>query len=464
MPSAPEGFVSDPRYTAEFSRARQLFLGHPGRWRIIYHYDGDGIASACSAVRAMERLGYGFQATPLQGVERPTMAALLKATDGAVMVVDTGASWLDLYAAHRHPVVVLDHHKYPGSPVPPELPPHVAFVNPLNWGVDGMTELCAATLTWLFTIHLDPRNWDNAPWGISGAIADRQHQNGFHGLNGKLIEGAVERSLAQRKPRLALFGATIEEALARSVDPYVVGLSGHPDAVRSFLGGLSIGPATPPHALEPAQESRLGAALVARLTAQKVRPEFIALLSQEGYFLPTLGVDAQELSTWQNAAGRVGTPGVGVALALGDPSARERVRSAETAWRTGVLEGLQRLEEKGVNSLRSIQWFESGEPTLAGTQAGLAMNYLLDPRRPVFAFTPAGAFLKLSGRGTLWLVDHGLDLAVVCRTAAERSGGEGGGHRVAAGGTIPARERATFLAEADRLVGGQLAFPKEGAS
>jgi len=178
MPSGPDGLVSDPHYTQEFERARSLLLAHPRRWRIIYHYDGDGIASASSALRAFQRLGYPAQATALVGIERDKVVALLSATKGPVLVVDTGSSLLDVFSQHPDPVIVLDHHKYPGVPNPPALPAHVAFVNPLDWGVDGMSELCASTLTWLFTVFLDPVNWDNAPWGLSGAIADRQHVGG----------------------------------------------------------------------------------------------------------------------------------------------------------------------------------------------------------------------------------------------------------------------------------------------
>ncbi|MCI4354997.1 MAG: DHH family phosphoesterase [Thermoplasmata archaeon] len=461
MPSGPESFVADPRYSTEFTHARELLLGHPGRWRIIYHYDGDGIASASAAIRALQRLGFDYQATPLQGVERRGMQEILLGTHGPVLVVDTGATWLDLYGPHPHPVIILDHHKYPGAPVPPELPKHVAFVNPLDWGVDGMTEMCAATLTWLFTIFLDPRNWDNATWGLSGAIADRQHQNGFKGLNARLVDEAILRSLVQRRRRLALFGSSVREAIARSIDPYFVGLSGRPHEVTRLLDNLSIDPSRPLHALDTAEERRLTQALLAKLVQQKVRPEFVELLTQDGYFLPGTGVDAQELSNLQNASGRIGAPGNGIALALGDPHAMELARTSEETWRTGILEGMKRVEEKGVNSLRSIQWFESGENTLAGTQAGLSMNYLLDPRRPVFAFSASGASLKLSGRGTLWLVGQGLDLATVCRSAADHVGGEGGGHRVAAGATIPIDRRDQFLAEADRLVGAQLPIPTE---
>ncbi|HEY6238951.1 MAG TPA: DHH family phosphoesterase, partial [Thermoplasmata archaeon] len=277
MPSGPESFVTEPSYSNELNHAKELLLAHPGRWRIVYHYDGDGIASASSAVRALRRLGYPFQATPLVGVERGRMESILAATKAPVLVVDTGATWPELYSAHPHPVIVLDHHKYPSAPTPPELPRTVAWVNPLDWGVDGMSEMCAATLTWLFTIFVDPKNWDNAPWGLSGAIADRQHQNGFKGLNARLVEEAVARSLVVRHRRLALFGPSVLEAVSRSIDPFVRGLSGHPDAVRELLASLRIDPGRPPSQLDPAEERKLTSALLTRLVQQGTRPEFVEL-------------------------------------------------------------------------------------------------------------------------------------------------------------------------------------------
>jgi RecJ-like exonuclease len=42
------------------------------------------------------------------------------------------------------------------------------------------------------------------------------------------------------------------------------------------------------------------------------------------------------------------------------------------------------------------------------------------------------------------------------REASQAVGGDGGGHDVAAGATVPVGERDAFLAEADRLVGEQL--------
>ncbi len=456
MPSGPDGFVADPRYRTEFEKARGLVLAHPRRWRVIYHYDADGIASASSALRALARLGYPAQATALAGVERERMRELAKRSPGPLLVVDTGASWLDVFREHPHPVVVLDHHTYPGVPTPPALPDHVALVNPLDWGVDGMTELCAATLTWLFTVFLDPRNWDNAPWGLSGAIGDRQHVGGFHGLNATLVEEAIRRSVVVRKPGAALFGPTMGTALTDSIDPYVRGLSGRPEAVGRFLDDVGIDAARPPASLTPEEGRRLLDALRHRLADAGVAPEAAAVLDQDRWFVPSLGLDAEEVSNRQSAAGRAKMPGVGVAYALGDPTAAERVRLAEASWRGGILAGLRRLEDEGVNSMSALQWFESPDTTLAGTQAGMAILYLLDPARPVFAFSNGDGPTKVSARTTLSLVARGADLAAACRIAAEAVGGEGGGHRVASGATIPTGTRAEFLSAANRVIAEQL--------
>ena len=464
MPSGPDGFVRNPRYLEEFDRARGVLLGHPGRWRVVYHYDGDGIAGASALLRALERLGYPAQATSLVGVERERMAALVRATAGPMIVVDTGASWLDLFATSVHPVIVLDHHRYPGVPDPPKLPDHVAFVNPLDWGVDGMDEMCGATLAWLFGVFLDPANWDNAVWGLSGAIHDRQHVGGFRGLNATLVDEAVRQGLIERRRGVGLFGRTLGEAIAGSVDPYLRGISGRREAAEAFLREIALDPGRPPASLTADESARLAAALKERLARATVLPEFGAMVDAERWFVPALGLDAEEVSNLQNAAGRIGVPGVGVAFSLGDPGAVDRARRAEADWRAGLLKGLRRIEDGDIHAMGSLRWFESPEMPLAGTQAGLAMTYLLPPDVPVFVFSDLGsAPTKVSARGLTRQVERGLDLAAVCRSAAATVGGEGGGHRVASGATIPPGTRDRFLEAADREVARQLARPEAAA-
>jgi RecJ-like exonuclease len=78
-------------------------------------------------------------------------------------------------------------------------------------------------------------------------------------------------------------------------------------------------------------------------------------------------------------------------------------------------------------------------------------------RRPILAFArKSETETKVSGRGTGRLVGRGLDLSTVMTEAAAGVGGEGGGHDIAAGATIPAGREAEFVDHADRIVGDQL--------
>ncbi|MDE1820554.1 MAG: DHH family phosphoesterase [Euryarchaeota archaeon] len=449
-----EGLVADPNASRELRAAADLFASSPGRWRVLYHNDGDGIASASVAALTLSRLGRSWQLSPLLGVEQAGVDRVLRATRGPLLVVDTGSSFLDLFAAHDRPVIVLDHH------VPPGVTPtarSLAFVNPHHWGVDGMTELSASMLTYLFARELLPGAFDLLAFGLSGAIADRMHVGGFQGLNRKLIEEAQARGALTRRSSLNLVGPSLEEALASSLDPYFVGISGRIASARTLLSSLGLPPTAPVGSLGEEEGRRLASALLSQLLTQGARPEFCERLREERIVLPHGGWEANELSRWQNACGREGEPSLGIALALGDPGAHQRARELEARWRGEVLEGLERLEKKGaLHREPHLQWFEAPKPDLAGTIAGLALAYFADPLRPIVALAPKGEAVKVSSRGTLWLTGQGLNLDRACREAAAAVGGEGGGHAVASGATIPRGREADFLREAGRIVEGQI--------
>jgi RecJ-like exonuclease len=81
----------------------------------------------------------------------------------------------------------------------------------------------------------------------------------------------------------------------------------------------------------------------------------------------------------------------------------------------------------------------------------------VDPDRPIVAFAAkSDEETKVSARGTARLVGRGLDLSVVMREASRSVGGDGGGHDVAAGATIPAGAEEAFVDAADDVVARQL--------
>jgi RecJ-like exonuclease len=72
--------------------------------------------------------------------------------------------------------------------------------------------------------------------------------------------------------------------------------------------------------------------------------------------------------------------------------------------------------------------------------------------RPIVGFAVSSGATKVSARGTADLVRQGLNLGRVMKEAAERFGGFGGGHNIAAGAQIPLGKEDEFLSFADSII------------
>jgi len=110
--------------------------------------------------------------------------------------------------------------------------------------------------------------------------------------------------------------------------------------------------------------------------------------------------------------------------------------------------------------MAALQYFHGGDQirdTVVGIAASMAYNAPgVSKELPILAFANADDGIKVSARGTKDLVARGLDLSTIMREAAKSVGGEGGGHQVAAGATIPPGKEQEFLSMVDRMVTQQL--------
>ena len=106
----------------------------------------------------------------------------------------------------------------------------------------------------------------------------------------------------------------------------------------------------------------------------------------------------------------------------------------------------------------SIQVFVLTEQGLAGNTASAIVRYLGDPDKPVIGMTITGSGrTDVSSRGTERMISNGLNLAEAMRTVCASVGGQGGGHIIAAGGTIPAGTEEEFIKSLDAFIGNQFA-------
>jgi len=430
-------------------------LERVNRVRILGHYDPDGTTSAALLARAMLRAGKAFHASTSTVIDEALVARVAEEGNELVIVSDMGSGQLDRLESLACPVIVLDHH------APPRDSEAVVHVNPHLAGIDGTREACGSTTTWLFTLALDERNWDLAGVAMAGAIGDMQHLGGFSGLNAALFGEAEARKFLTRERGLALPTAPLEEALARSVTPYFVGISGRIEGARKLLADLKIEPQSPLNELAPDERRRLTSVLAATLLKQGAHAEAVEALVKERFWAVPDGVYADELSAYVDGCARLGHEGLGLALCLGDKEAFSRAEEIRTRFDDRLFAYLHKLEAEGPFTKKHIQFFYTDEATLAGSVAQIGMNYFLDPSKPTLGLSVMTKSTKVSARATKPLVAAGLDLAVALRTVASELGGDGGGHNIASGATIPKGKEEKFLARVDEIVGEQLA-PKAG--
>jgi RecJ-like exonuclease len=223
--------------------------------------------------------------------------------------------------------------------------------------------------------------------------------------------------------------------------------------------------------LTKTEKDSILAALRDHLSSMKRRPEVIERLVGEVYAFQKEKKgsplrDAKEFATLLNACGRHGKAEVGLAICSGDRgSALEEGMVLLRDHRSAIAKALTWAKGSGVIRMKNVQFFDAGdeiEDTIVGTVAGMLLGTEgADRTAPMVAFAESTEYsdspkMKASARGTQDLVSRGMDLCAAMRTAAERVGGAGGGHNIAAGATIPADKRDEFLAALDSLVGSQL--------
>ena len=444
-----------PKELLDRARKGIDLLAGVSRVRILGHYDPDGTTSAAVLARAMLRAGKAFHASTSTVINEALVKRLKEESNELVIMSDMGSGQLDRVEGLPCPAIVLDHHK------PLRDSEKVVHVNPALFGVDGTREACGATTTWLFTLALDERNWDLAGIAMAGAIGDMQHLGGFSGLNGALFEEALARNAISRERGLALAAAPVQEALARCVVPYFVGISGRSEGARKVLADLKIDPQVPVNELVPEERRRLTSLLATILLKQGADAEAVEALVKERYWAPADGVYADELSAYVDGCARLGYEGLGLSLCLGDKEAFARAETIRKEFDDRLLAYLHKLETEGPFTKKHIQFFYTEEPTLAGSVATIAMSYFLDQGKPTLGLSVMEKSTKVSARATKALVAKGLDLAVALRKAAGEVGGDGGGHNIASGASVPKGKEEKFLGLVDDIVGQQLAPKSE---
>ena len=473
---------------------------------VASHIDADGLTSAAIAATALERAEIPFETVFSKQLDEEEIASIAATDHDTVLFTDFGSGQLDIITDHEaageFTPVIADHHQ----PADATTEYHL---NPLLVGLDGATELSGAGATYvlaraLATTHTDeatqtndePRsatdggvttdasatdstpgdNRDLAALAVVGAVGDRQAGvDGLTGANEAIVKEGVAAGVVEAGTDITLYGKQtrpLPKLLEYATEARIPGISNATAGAIECLSGLDLPLETDDGwrcwvDLTDEERQTLLSALIQRAVASGVPADRIDDLVGTSYQLSreepgTVLRDASEFSTLLNATARYERADVGLGVCLGDrEDAFGRAKTLLRNHRKNLSEGLSWVTSEGVTGEENIQWFDAGaeiRATIVGIIAGMAVGESGIRRdQPIIGFAEKSETeIKVSARGNHRLTGEGLDLSVVMREAARAVDGDGGGHDVAAGATIPAGQQKEFIAAADELVGEQL--------
>jgi RecJ-like exonuclease len=455
------------------------------------HIDADGLTSAAVATTALERAGIPAETVFKKQLDATEIASIAAREHDTVLFTDFGSGQLDVISEHvaagDFEALVADHHQ-PADPedchpdVVSDTDGYADFawhLNPLLEGINGASELSGAGAAYVLARALEPPGGDNrdlATLAVVGAVGDMQAVGGeLVGANAGIVDEGVAAAVLEEGTDLSLYGKQtrpLPKLLEYATEVPIPGISGDHAGATRFLQDLGLdlkrdGEWRTWADLTDDERRTIASALVKRAVQRGVPADKIDTLVGTTYTLtaePT-GTelrDASEFSTLLNATARYERADVGLAVCLGERDGPlERARTLLANHRRNLSEGLNLVKRQGVTQAGSVQWFDAGDEireTIVGIVAGMALGTDgVDADKPILAFASTGeGETKVSSRATGPLVGRGVDLSVVMREASQSVGGDGGGHDIAAGATIPEGEEDAFVDAADAIIAEQL--------
>ncbi|MFA5486492.1 MAG: DHH family phosphoesterase [Candidatus Methanomethylophilaceae archaeon] len=444
-----DDIVLPPKLLKRLSSAAEAVRRH-GHVHIFSHYDADGISAAGILAKTLLRTGKEFEVTLLTTLDDPAMDRIRECGSKCLILSDLGASYIPELESLGKDVVVLDHH------VPSADSNSVFYANPHLVGIDGMTGACGATMSFLFSLQMDNKNWDLVQIAFAGITGDRQHINGVTDLNALLLNGAVKRGLIRTSPGSLIPPGPLSRSLYLSTDPYIRGVSGDTEGSQRMLADAGVPNDALSSDLDADEGRRLSSLIAVRLAVQGVSVQTMQEISRTRYHLTGWNMDAETMADLFNACGRLGMGGISVGMCLGSGDCLQKAVSANDDYKKRIVSAVTSLDSKGLIQKENIQYFSSTESGFTGIVCGAAMQFIGDPGKPTVGVNCSEDIAKASARGTWAQLDMGVDLSVAMRAAAESVGGNGGGHRIASGASFKSEKKDLFLDSLDQIVGDQI--------
>lgn len=461
---------------AEAAKAIVETVKADGLVLVFSHLDADGVAAAGIMGKVLYRLNARFRIQITQWIEGKIIGEIETEKPAMVVFTDLGSGYVDLLNEKLadFKMVILDHHQIVG-----EAPDRFIQVNPHVQGIDGARDVSGAGVAYFVAKAIDQANVDLSPIAIVGALGDLQdkyNQRMLSGLNEKIVEDAKEAGLITVKKDLTFFGREtrpIHKTLASTTSPFIPGISGEEDKSLAFLANLGISPKSDDkwralRDLSEEEKKKLCSALAEYLLSKGLRYEIsnlighIYILNKEEPWTPLR--DAREFSVLLNGTGRMGRPGLGVAVCMGDRNLAleeankvlEDYRRSISKYLGWVMEKPERMKE--LEHIYVVDGEDFINDKIVGAISSILSSSLPNPEKPLIAYAnvEGEGLAKISARTIDTMTNRGINLGEIMQAAADKFHGKGGGHNVAAGAQVPIESIDAFIQVVNELVSKQL--------
>jgi RecJ-like exonuclease len=438
---------------------------------VVTHLDADGLSSGSIVLQVLLSMGFSAMMRVVKQLDEETVSEISDLPYESIIFTDLGSGQKTLLKALKGKALFLvDHHQ-------PEVGEfEVQELNPHQFGIDGSNEISAAGTAYYLAKAIDPSNRSLANLAIVGALGDLQDkgERGYlTGLNAKIAEDAERDGVLIIKKGLRLYGfesRPLVKCMEYTLDPLLPGLSGDEGACYKLIKDLGIDPRKPDGSwksladLSKEELKTVINGLIKYLVSHGLSSReaesvvgAIYVFGKEGVDSPLR--DAREFASSVNACGRLGRHALGISICMGDRGqALAELKEILAVYKrtiSGYLNWLQD-NEGAVKVLPHVQAIYAGnaiDDKMIGTVISIAISndpFTMD--KPIIGFANSAGVAKISARGTPDLVKRGLNLGKIMKEAAEKHGGTGGGHNIAAGAQVPLGKEDPFLSSVDELV------------
>lgn len=402
---------------------------------IVSHFDTDGITSATIMLQTLKKLDKTFTVKIVRSLEIKAINNLPK--DKLIIFLDLGSGNIKNIIENKLNFFIIDHHEMNSQDITNE----TRIINP---ELHQKQRISAAGLTYLFCKELTKDAKEFSKLAVLGMIGDLLEKE-----IGKLNNGIIEDSQIKKKRGLMIYPSTrpINRTLEFCHMPFIEGVTGNMQGVLEFLREIGLKPENGKYKslieLNEQEMEKLVTGIA--LKNPKIKNnELIGDIFLVKFFNKL--EDARELSAKINACSRMDETSKALLFCMENKKYKKKINSVYAKYKQELITAL-----KSVNNIKIqkdnyviINAKDKIKETIVGTIATIlshSSSYSEGTIIISMAYTDNNK-IKISARA---VGNNCRNVRELLNIVINSTGGETGGHNVAAGAYIPIEKEQEFI-------------------